>query len=67
MKVHLITCKAYYTDGDGWMVKVFSTKKKAAKYIRSLSTGVRYNKEDDWYDDQTNQYLYKIHPLKVEE
>lgn len=59
MNVYLVTCKKYFTDGLGYPLAVFSTKKLAVKYLRQ-NKKIRYNKTEKWYEDDDDNTLYKI-------
>jgi hypothetical protein len=59
MNVYLVTCKKYFTDGNGYTIAVFSTKGLAVKYLRQ-NKNIHYNNVEQWYEDDEDNMLYKI-------
>ena len=66
MNVYLLTSKVYYTDGEGFVVGIFSTKKLALKHLRQ-NKNIRHNKGNNWYEDDTSQLLFKIRKYRLNE
>lgn len=64
MKVYIVTCARYYTDGPGGLHKVFASEESARKYI--LDNGGFYDDFDKIFLNEDLQLYYHIIPMNVE-
>jgi hypothetical protein len=64
MKTYPLFQKTYYTDGDGLLLGVFKTKKRALKFVREKYPNYKrennqeeFNNSINWFNDEESQLI----------